>query len=46
MTGNLLFIYIGDGQWHRFDLEGLETPAFASAAWQTDALAEGHEVES
>jgi hypothetical protein len=35
---SLIFVYIGDGQWHRFDLEVLEVAALDLAAQESEAL--------
>jgi hypothetical protein len=44
--GNLIFVYIGDSWWCRFDLETLDAAALEFAARETEALADGEEVES
>jgi hypothetical protein len=43
---SLIFLYIGDGRWHRFNLERLEAAALELAAREVSALAQGQEVES
>jgi len=43
---SLIFVYIGDGQWHSFDLERLEAAARELATRESEALANGEEVES
>jgi hypothetical protein len=44
--GNLIVVYIGDGQWHRFTLNRLEAAALELVARERKALAYGQEVES
>jgi hypothetical protein len=44
--GNLVFAYIGDGQWHRFDQDRLEAAALELVARELEAFALGQEVES
>jgi hypothetical protein len=44
--GSLIFLYIGDGQWHRFNLSQLETAALKLAVRELGALEEVQEVES
>ena len=44
--GNLVFIYIGDGNWQRFNLEVLEEASLELVLWEAIALACGQEVES
>jgi hypothetical protein len=43
---SLIFVYIGDGQWHFFNLERLEAVALELAAWELSTRVEGQEVES
>jgi hypothetical protein len=43
--GNLMFVYIGEGNWHRFNLEELEAAALELARRQVVALEEGQQVE-
>jgi hypothetical protein len=37
--GNLIFVYIGDGNWHRFDLERLEDAVLGLVLREQIALA-------
>ena len=43
---NLMFIYTGDGNWHCFDFDRLESAALEVAAKELAALANGQEVET
>ena len=41
-----MLVYIGDGQWHRFNLDQLEEAALELARRESEALGSGQEVES
>ena len=43
---NLIFIYIGEGNWHRFDFDKLEAAGLESIARELQALANRQEVAS
>jgi len=44
--GNPIFVYIGDGELHRFNLEILEVVELDLASRELEARVNGQEVES
>jgi hypothetical protein len=44
--GNLIFVYIGERNWHRFNLKTLEAAALDLAQREVVALERGQEVET
>jgi hypothetical protein len=44
--GSLVYVFIGDGNWHRFNLDRLGEAALESTRRESGALLNSQEVES